>query len=283
MTTSTRSPVPQLESGPGEVSPPRSEITGGIVRKADLHFEACGSYQRARAVGPHLGAQLVQLDVLRIKAGATWSDSHSTTEKVVLVFAGTGIGTIDTAAQPISRGSAMYCPTGSNVSVRAEGDTGVELYVWQSRLRPEQPTSERPRHFGSLWDDTTQLRNFAGTGQIAPTDRIATMNFVFWPGTGSARLCLHCGIQEPGETFSVHVHKNSEDAFIAFEGEGQMFLLDRWIDVRPGDVLFAPPMVLHGARNPHTGPAAKRFVTCGGPTPFDTFLYDAAGLSSEVR
>jgi mannose-6-phosphate isomerase-like protein (cupin superfamily) len=278
MTTSTRNPLAHREWSPQD---PQPAAAGAVIRKADLWFESCDGYQRARAVGPHLGAQLVELDVIRIDPAGTWADANSTTEKVVLVFTGTAVGTIDGATQRLSRGAALYCATGSGVSVRAE--TGVELYVWQCRLRPGQPISERPRRFGSLWDDATQLRNFAGTGQIAPTDRIATMNFVFWPGTGSARLCLHCGIQEPGETFSVHVHQHSEDAFIAFEGEGQMYLRDQWVDVRAGDVLFAPPTVLHGARNPHAGPTAERFVTCGGPTPFDTFLYDAAGLSSEVR
>jgi mannose-6-phosphate isomerase-like protein (cupin superfamily) len=86
----------------------------------------------------------------------------------------------------------------------------------------------------------------------------------------------------PGETFNVHIHPASEDAFIVYEGVGQMYLGDRWVDVERGDMTFAPPFVPHGARNPHTGPAARRFVTCGGPTPFDPFLYDAAGVSAEV-
>jgi mannose-6-phosphate isomerase-like protein (cupin superfamily) len=81
----------------------------------------------------------------------------------------------------------------------------------------------------------------------------------------------------------VHLHTHSDEAFIAFEGVGQMYLADHWVDVEAGDVLYAEPMVLHGARNPHTGPDAKRFVTCGGPIPWDVFLYDAASVSSRVR
>jgi mannose-6-phosphate isomerase-like protein (cupin superfamily) len=255
---------------------------GAIVRASDLSFAPDGDLMVARAVGPHIGARLVTLDVVRLPAGATWSVTDSATERVVLVWAGTGTGTVDSARCRLSRAGALYCPTASSASVRADRDEPVTLYVWQHALGADRPRSSRPRVFGTLWDDATQLKNFAGTGQVGPTDRRATMNFVFWPGTGSAGLCLHCGIQQPGETFSVHLHQHSEDAFIAFEGEGQMFLRNRWIDVHPGDVLFAPPTVLHGARNPHVGPEARRFVTCGGPTPFDTFLYDAAGLSSEV-
>lgn len=276
MTTTTTEPTAVQDPS----AQPRAGI-GRVIRKTDLAFHAADGYERARAVGPHIGARLVELDVIRIEAGGAWSVARSRTEQIVLVFAGTGTATIDGHSRAVSRSYAIYCPTGSGMQVQTEAESGIELYVWQSRLEPGSPTSDQPRRLGSLWDETTQLRQFAGTGQIAPTDRIATMNFVFWPGTGSARLCLHCGIQQPGETFSVHVHRHSEDAFTVFEGRGQMYLADRWYDVQEGDILFAPPMVLHGARHPDPD-ATERFVTCGGPTPFDTFLYDAAGLSSEV-
>jgi quercetin dioxygenase-like cupin family protein len=103
---------------------------------------------------------------------------------------------------------------------------------------------------------------------------------VFWPGTGSARLCLHCGIHEPGHTFNIHQHPESEEAFIAFEGEGQAYLVDRWHDLRPGDVFFAAPGVPHGTRNLST--SGTRFAVCGGPTPFDALLYARGGVSSQV-
>ncbi|MEV5880367.1 cupin domain-containing protein [Streptomyces sp. NPDC052101] len=256
-------------------------MTGGaIVRAAHLRFEPDGDLLTARAVGPHLGARLVTLDVVRVPAHATWAVSRSKTERVALVATGTGMGTVDRAQQWMGRASALYCPTGSSASIRADED--MTLYVWQHVLDDARPRSRTPRRFDTLWDDATQLKEFAGTGEVSPAGRRATMNFVFWPGTGSAALCLHCGIQQPGETFSVHLHQHSEDAFVAFEGSGQMYLRDRWVDVSDGDILFAPPTVLHGARNPYDGPGARRFVTCGGPTPFDTFLYDAAGLSCEV-
>lgn len=95
------------------------------------------------------------------------------------------------------------------------------------------------------------------------------MNFLFWPGTGSPQLCLHCGFMQPGEYFSVHIHPESEEAFIVFEGTGQLHLDGEWIDAAPGDVLYAPP--------------GARFATCGGPTPFDPVLYQRSGVSPEVQ
>jgi mannose-6-phosphate isomerase-like protein (cupin superfamily) len=262
-----------------------SPASGAIVRFHELAFNARDGYSISRAVGPEIGSEFVCLDVLRVSAGRTWSVADSADELVVVVFSGAGLGSVDAASQRIARASTIHCPTGSSLTIQADvavADEPSDLlaYVWSSTLLPGRPTSAKPRLFGQLWDDETQLRNFGGTGQISPTDRLATMNFIHWPGTGSAQLCLHCGIQQPGETFSVHLHPASEDAFIAFEGDGQMYLQDRWVDVTEGDVLFARPGVLHGGRHP--GGGTKRFVTCGGPTPFDPFLYNAAGVTAEV-
>ncbi|WP_338785149.1 cupin domain-containing protein [Streptomyces sp. DG1A-41] len=72
-------------------------------------------------------------------------------------------------------------------------------------------------------------------------------------------------MQQPGQTFDVHVHLDSEEAFIAFQGVGQLYMYDQWNDVEPGDVLFAPPGIPHGARKaatagtrPSSSPAAVR-------------------------
>jgi mannose-6-phosphate isomerase-like protein (cupin superfamily) len=71
--------------------------------------------------------------------------------------------------------------------------------------------------------------------------------------------------------------------FIAFEGMGECHLDGVWHPMRAGDVLYAPALVPHGVRNPHTGPGAGTFVTCGGPTPFDVNFYRAIGATETVR
>ncbi|MEU2775760.1 cupin domain-containing protein [Streptomyces sp. NPDC007162] len=236
----------------------------------------------ATPASPAAGATHVTLHVVRIAPGESYVPERSAAEEnTVVVFSGAGTAAVGEQARPVGRGSAAYAPTGHPLTLGA-GDQGMTAYVWRTPLAGA-PTGSDPVLHSSLWDDTTQLRGFDGTGQIEAAERRATMNFVFWPGTGSSRLCLHCGIQQPGETFNVHLHPDSDEAFIAFEGVGQMYLRDRWIDVGAGDVLYAAPGVLHGARNPHTGPTARRFVTCGGPSPYDPALYSAAGHSSQVR
>lgn len=81
----------------------------------------------------------------------------------------------------------------------------------------------------------------------------------------------------------MHSHPISEELFIGVEGKGQVHLDGKWIDFEEGDILYSPENIYHGTRNPDQGPNAKRFVTCGGPVPFDVNFYTLAGLSPEVK
>ncbi|MEU0127066.1 MULTISPECIES: cupin domain-containing protein [unclassified Streptomyces] len=270
-----------------------------IIASAEFEFASLPGRRTTLAtpVSPAAGATHVTLHVVRVAAGESFSPEASAEEEnTAVVFSGLGTATVGSRTQRIGRADAVYAPTGQVLTLTADTEDpgagpdsptadaeGLTVYVWRTPLAAGSVPGTDPEPFSSLWDETTQLRGFGGTGQIAPDAKRATMNFVFWPGNGSSRLCLHCGIQQPGETFSVHLHPDSDESMIAFEGIGQMYLADRWVDVSPGDVLYAAPGVLHGTRNPHTGPDALRFVTCGGPSPYDPALYSAAGLSSDVR
>jgi quercetin dioxygenase-like cupin family protein len=265
----------------GEMSP-----YGGILRAAEFDFRPHDGYRVATPVGPDQGAEQIRLDVVRVAPGGVWEpEATADEENTVVVYAGFGKGSVGDEVFALSRASALHAPTGRGLRLTATANEELVCYVWRTRLTGTERRGTDPAVASTLWNDKIQLRGFTGTGEVPMPEgvRPATMNFIFWPGSGSARLCLHCGIQQPGELFNVHSHPASDEAFMAFEGVGQLYLLDRWIDVTAGDVLFARPQVPHGARNPHTGPAARRFVTCGGPCPFDPVLYARAGLSEEVR
>jgi mannose-6-phosphate isomerase-like protein (cupin superfamily) len=236
-----------------------------------------------RAVGPDDGATQVALEVVRVPPGGRWQPDYRDEENTIVVFSGIGHAHVGDSAARLRTAVALYAPTGRGFEARADRGGELILYAWRSLVPSAGRGGPQPRTMSSLWNTETQLVGFAGTGRSSPARPPATMSFIFWPGTGSRCLSLHCGIQQPGETFSIHAHPASEEAFIAFEGVGQMYLANTWVDVEAGDVLYAAPGVPHGTRNPHTGPSARRFVTCGGPTPFDPSLYDSAGVCAEVR
>jgi quercetin dioxygenase-like cupin family protein len=222
----------------------------------------------------------VAVSAVEVPAGCRWQPAGSAdSEQVAVVFDGAGVASLDARSRRLARADAVYSATGTEFAVAAAGGP-LSLYVWETSLRPAERPGPSPRTAGSLWDDRVQLTGFTGTGEAPVATRTARMNFVFWPGTGCPRLCLHCGLIGPGETFNVHTHPASDDAFLAFDGTGQFYLGDRWVDVQAGDLLFAPAGVPHGARNQPGNP--HQLVACGGPTPFDPMLYQAAGVSAEV-
>ncbi|ASU80396.1 hypothetical protein CDG81_21390 [Actinopolyspora erythraea] len=254
-----------------------------IVKSSDFVYSPFDWGRVAEPVGPATGAEKVTLNVVDILPGSVWRLGWALEEEnVVVVFRGDGHGDVTSERSTLRGGDALYSPTGRTLELRA-GDEGLLVYVWRTRLRGDEPRGENPRISSELGNTETQLRGFTGTGEVPARDETAVMNFVFWPGTGSSRLCLHCGTMRPGQTFNVHTHPESEEAFIAFEGRGRFYLEDGWYEAEAGDVLFAPPGVPHGTSYPEEGADAPTFVTCGGPTPFDPVLYARAGVSAEVR
>ena len=67
----------------------------------------------------------------------------------------------------------------------------------------------------------------------------------------------------------------SEEILLIFSGEGECYLYDKWIPCKAGDIIFAPPGVWHGTRNPAGN--TEPFVTLGIATPPQQDLFARAG------
>ena len=101
------------------------------------------------------------------------------------------------------------------------------------------------------------------------------VHFALNPKMGCKNTNIAVGFHEPGKEFAPHVHPISEEILIIYSGEGECYLKDKWIPVKAGDIVFAPPGITHGTRN---YPDAKEpFVTLGIATPPQLDLYNRAG------
>ncbi|HSK68965.1 MAG TPA: cupin domain-containing protein [Candidatus Limnocylindria bacterium] len=101
------------------------------------------------------------------------------------------------------------------------------------------------------------------------------VHLVLTPRVGSRNVGITSGVHEPGMEFEPHIHPLSEELVFCFEGEGEFFLHDKWIPVKAGDVLYAPPGIRHGTRKP--AGSTGRFVTVGVATPPQLDLYNRIG------
>ena len=91
--------------------------------------------------------------------------------------------------------------------------------------------------------------------------------------TGGA---LALGLDEiaPGEGPPLHYHLNEDEVFIVLEGRIEYFVENRWVELGPGGVVFAPRNVPHRFRNPGRKPA--RHWTVFLPSGFETFFQRCA-------
>ncbi|GAB4245145.1 MAG: hypothetical protein Kow00129_04980 [Thermoleophilia bacterium] len=109
----------------------------------------------------------------------------------------------------------------------------------------------------------------------------AMMKFILWPGVGTKLVGQHIAFHEPGTAFAPHVHPISEDAILVVDGTGQAYLESRWIDVGPGDIIYAPAGVRHGTACRPDEPGLFVCSGCASPAQFD--LYQLAGYLRDGR
>ncbi|MEC0232182.1 cupin domain-containing protein [Paenibacillus alba] len=258
---------------------------GAVIKVSELVWEDRGTYQLAKPVTEEQGAVHVTGLVVRLLPGGTWASCEKGTaqEIVAIIHSGSGSARVGGETQEVSAASTLYAPSGIDYAVYADKGETVTLYIWQSPLPEGAARASHPRVFNHLYNEETQLKAYKGNDPSQNVTNPANMNFLFWPGTGSAQLSLHCGIQEPGQSFAVHQHPSSSELFIGIEGAGEVYLNGEWKTFEAGDLIYVPQGIFHGTRNLYTGEGAKRFVTSGGPVPFDESFYQFAGLSSEVR
>ncbi len=101
---------------------------------------------------------------------------------------------------------------------------------------------------------------------VAPTDFPApavgaTGRVVLGKADGAANYCMRVIEFEPGGETSRHSHPWEHEQFV-HAGTGQVFIEDRWHDVKPGSVVFIPSGVTHQIRNTGKTPLT---VVCSVP------------------
>ena len=104
-------------------------------------------------------------------------------------------------------------------------------------------------------------------------------NFVMTPRIGPLELGMTSAVHRPGQSMQPHAHPNSSETLIAFRGSGEFFLKDRWIPVKEGDIIYAPPCVKHGSNNPENN--VENLIVVGIGIPPQEDLYKRANYEPD--
>lgn len=97
------------------------------------------------------------------------------------------------------------------------------------------------------------------------------VHLVLTPRVGPRNMGMTFGVHQPGQGMGPHVHPLSEEILIVYRGTGEMYLKDRWIPVKEGDVVYAPPGIYHGTRNPEGNTDIFMTIGCGAPPQLDLY------------
>ncbi|HEX2253135.1 MAG TPA: cupin domain-containing protein [Thermoanaerobaculia bacterium] len=99
---------------------------------------------------------------------------------------------------------------------------------------------------------------------------------VAWPGIGALNGGIHVITLAPGADSGMYSYPVSEEAVIALQGSGEVFLHGKWVRIEAGDVAYFPEKVEHGMRNPKG--STKDFVVVVQLTPAHLDLYQFGGF-----
>jgi len=276
------------------LTPSQVREKGVIIKPAEIPDTELYGCRTKLLMSPAMGSALTGCRIVYHQPGQTFTvQLHPVSEVVIEVFKGSGQVFLGESWYEVERGDVIYAPENVKHGTRnpSKNTDDFICYYWQvpylsefdnlpgaaPELFEEQdgpviPIASRPK-FDARIPETGVITDinhgavFTGYG--------AEMRFVVWPGMGSRKINLHRAKHLPGFEFKVHVHPDSEDTVLAFEGAGQGYLVDRWLDMDEGDVMFAPRLVRHGTRNPASD--GEPFLATGSAAPPQMELYHLGG------
>lgn len=97
-----------------------------------------------------------------------------------------------------------------------------------------------------------------------------------WPGTGYQTEAVHVTTLRPGESSDRYRYDLSEEAILCRYGTAEVWLRDRWVNLRPGDMAYFPEGVEHQIRSADGADEDAVLVHQICPPQFD--LYADAGF-----
>lgn len=104
---------------------------------------------------------------------------------------------------------------------------------------------------------------------------------IAWPGNGFQTESIHVLTHKPGDESEMYEYDMAEEAMICLKGEGEVYLHDKWVTMKPGDIAFFPERVKHASRNSKDNKDDFVLVTQISPPEFS--LYADSGYYDKEK
>jgi mannose-6-phosphate isomerase-like protein (cupin superfamily) len=94
---------------------------------------------------------------------------------------------------------------------------------------------------------------------------------IAWPGTGYQTEAAHVLTVAAGEQSNRYVYDLAEEALLCHSGTGEVWLRERWVTLRPGDLAYVPEGVERVVCNPAVSGEPLVLVSQIRPPQFDLY------------
>jgi gentisate 1,2-dioxygenase len=94
---------------------------------------------------------------------------------------------------------------------------------------------------------------------------------IAWPGTGYQTEAVHVLTLDPGVASERYAYELAEEALLCYKGSGEVWLRERWVSMRAGDIAYVPEGLERALRNPAGDGAPFVVVTQITPPQFDLY------------
>ncbi len=99
---------------------------------------------------------------------------------------------------------------------------------------------------------------------------------IAWPGNGYQTESIHVLTIKPGITTDEYNYPISEEALLCVQGQGEVFLKNRWIELSPGDIAYYPENIPHRIQNHADN--KEDLILVSAITPPLVSLYEPSGF-----
>jgi mannose-6-phosphate isomerase-like protein (cupin superfamily) len=212
-------------------------MAGCVVAEQDVPARHGDGLTSRAILGPHVGCDLFEQDVLELAPGGSATRSTGEREEVLFVLSGHGSLRLQDADHALEPESGAYLAPGETYELRNPGDEPLQL-VAVSILDPAPPDA--------AGGERAVVRRLADQAAEAATAQ-REFRIVADPATG-LRSATHFVGYIPTTRAPDHMHHYDEVIYV-LEGEGEMHMNGETTPLRAGSSINLPARTVHCLEN----------------------------------
>jgi len=243
-------------------------MSGCVVAEQDAPARQEHDLTSRATLGPHVGCDVLEQNVLELAAGGSASRGAGACEEVLFVLSGRGSLRLDGAEHVLEPESGAYLAPGEDYELRNTGDEPLRLVA---------VAIPDPAPADAVTGERAVVRRLADQAAEAATTQ-REFRIVADPASG-LRSATHFVGYIPTVRAPEHIHYYDEVIYV-LDGEGRLFIGGEEAELGPGSCVHLPARLVHCLAN--TGDTELRLLGVFRPAGSPAEAYYPDGSAAVV-